>query len=247
VPSNYRKLSAADIAEANQNTNSSLLPKQENGTRSSNALPYELYSHCNISKDKRSVTIRMKSGNNVFGKKASGSPFQIFAQGKYKQELVRTWDYAVVPGDTLQDNWEINDFENGQYHLRVYGPNGFSRAFMGNQQDPELAIACSYEHRSAGAKTLSGNIAIQLTNNGSEVLTIEIADNAYATGKRTIVLSPSGTAKAKQTAIVNLQKSFGWYDLSVSVKGNEIYQQVFAGRVETGRPSKTDPLMGRVI
>lgn len=246
VPSNFRKLSAADIAEANQNANSSLLPKQENGIRSSNALPYELYSHCNIGKDKKSVTINMKAGNAVFGKKALGSPFQVFAQGKYKQELVSTRDYAVSPGDTLQDNWQITDFENGLYHLRVYGPNGFHRVFMGNQQDPELTVACNYEHMQ-GAKTLSGNIAVQLTNNGGETLTVQIADNVYATGKRTIVLTPSGTTKAKQTVVIGLQKSFGWYDLSVRVKGNETFQQVFAGRVETGRPSKTDPLMGRVI
>ena len=248
VPSNFRKLTAAEIAEANQHPDKSVvLPKQEKGIRSSSALAYELYSNCVMSKDKKSVSISMHSGNAVFGKNALGSPFQIFAPGKYREEWVRTWDYAVTPGDLLQDDWYIDHFENGQYHLRVYGPNGFYREFMGTHNDPDITVSCSYERSRLPGQKLSGNIEIQLSNNGRETLAIEVADNAYGTGKRIISLTPMGTPKAKQTIVLNLQKSFGWYDCAVRVKGSEIYQQSFAGRVETGRSSKTDPGMGRTI
>jgi phospholipase C len=134
---------------------SSFLPKQEKGIRSSNALPYELYCDCHIESDKRSVSITMLADNTLFGTKAAGSPFQVFAPGKYKGELVRVWDYAVTaPGDMLRDVWQIADFEKEQYHLRVYGPNGFYREFIGNNQDPELTVQCGYDaiiyHRKCG-------------------------------------------------------------------------------------------------
>jgi phospholipase C len=248
VPSNFRKLSADEITDANQNPEQSpFLPKQEKGIRSSCALAYELYSQCTLSQDKNSVSIEMHVGNTAFGRNALGSPFQIFAPGKYGEDVVRTWDYAVTAGDTLRDDWQINHFDNDMYHLRVYGPNGFYREFTGNKNDPELTVNCGYEKNRLPGQKLSGNIEIQLSNNGKQSLTIEISDNAYGTPKRTILLSPAGTPKAKQLIILNLQKSFGWYDCSVHVKGNEIYQQSFAGRVETGKSSKTDPVMGRTI
>ncbi|MEZ4903534.1 MAG: hypothetical protein R2822_18105 [Spirosomataceae bacterium] len=46
--------------------------------------------------------------------------------------------------------------------------------------------------------------------------------------------------------ILDLTTSFGWYDFSVKVAGFEAFEQRFAGRVETGKASFSDPLMGRV-
>ena len=47
--------------------------------------------------------------------------------------------------------------------------------------------------------------------------------------------------------MLNLNKSFYWYDISVKIKGNDIFEKRYAGRVETGRESKSDPAMGMVI
>ena len=44
---------------------------------------------------------------------------------------------------------------------------------------------------------------------------------------------------------LDLQKSHGWYDFTVKAEGIESAAR-FAGHVETGRSSFTDPLMGRV-
>jgi phospholipase C len=53
--------------------------------------------------------------------------------------------------------------------------------------------------------------------------------------------------KTQQAVTIHLAKSFGWYDFSIKVKGNSLFEKRYAGRVETGRPGKTDPFMGRVI
>ena len=244
LPSNFKKLSAEEIAEINKHPrSSSLLPKQEKGIRSACALPYELYSHCKLSKDKQSAEINFKAANKAFGKKASGSPFQVYAPGKYQQELVRNWNYAVTAGDELKDKWRISDFENGQYLLRVYGPNGFYREFKGSDKDPALNINCEYEKATSASQPFSGNIIVKLFNESAQMLNVEIIDNAYGTALRTVSLSRNGNSTVK----LDLQKSFGWYDFTVRVKGDKIYQQTFAGRIETGKPTKTDPYMGMLV
>jgi hypothetical protein len=46
---------------------------------------------------------------------------------------------------------------------------------------------------------------------------------------------------------LNLSGTFNWYDLSVKVEGYQNFEERFAGRVETGLITKTDPLMGGVV
>lgn len=47
------------------------------------------------------------------------------------------------------------------------------------------------------------------------------------------------------TIILDLKKSFGWYDFSIKVKGNKSFIKRYAGHVETGEPSYSDPFMGQ--
>jgi phospholipase C len=44
---------------------------------------------------------------------------------------------------------------------------------------------------------------------------------------------------------LNLGPSFGWYDLRIRVAGSGHYEQRYAGKVEVGRESFTDPSMGK--
>lgn len=48
------------------------------------------------------------------------------------------------------------------------------------------------------------------------------------------------------TIILNLNKSHGWYDFSVLASGSNKFERRYAGHVETGKESFTDPVMGRV-
>ncbi len=44
-----------------------------------------------------------------------------------------------------------------------------------------------------------------------------------------------------------LKGQSGWYDLVVTLANDPGYQQQFAGHVETGQPSMSDPAMGGLI
>jgi len=233
LPTDFRPLGDAEINQLNQQPYSSaLMPQQEKGIRPSCALPYELYTNGKLSADKKSFDIEFEAGSTLFGKQAAGTPFTVYALHKYDNEPLRTWSYATAAGERLSDSWSLTSLENGQYHLCVYGPNGFYRMFKGNENDPLLHIALSYSN---------GNAQVVITATAPYI--IEIVDNSYNTGNKTVTLKGNST---KEAILINTDKSFGWYDISVKVQGNTAYEQRFAGRVETGKPTQSDPAMGVV-
>jgi phospholipase C len=249
LPSNYKKLSAAEIEKINVYPyDAAELPSQEKGTRSASPLPYELFVNGQLSADKKSFEINFKAGNETWGKRSAGAPFNVYAPGVFLNESVKTWSYAVSPGDTLKDSWSLKDFKNDQYHLRVYGPNGFYREFMGNEKDPQLDLLINYERgKGKSNKELTGNIVLSILNKENKPVTVEIIDNSYKTGNKSLSLASSANGKASGTIQLNLEKNHAWYDFSIRIKGFPLFEKRYAGRVETGHPGKTDPLMGREL
>jgi phospholipase C len=246
-PSNYRRLDKEEIAGINQSPqNSSLLPAQEKGTRDSCALPYELYVDEAFDTNHKTLTLNFRCDNKIFGAKALGSPFQVYAPGLYQNQTMSNRDYAVAAGDSLADQWKIEDFAGNLYHLRVYGPNGFYRELKGSPADPALTIRCDYGDNLSTALSRARTLRFHLDYLGEQALAVEIIDNAYKL-PRQVIRWKNGLQK--KTGLVNydLEKSFGWYDFTIRVKGNEQLTRRYAGRVETGRHSKTDPFMGRVV
>jgi phospholipase C len=68
-----------------------------------------------------------------------------------------------------------------------------------------------------------------------------VRDNSYKIGIVTKVIAAS-----RETLIVlDLKKIYGWYDFTVTADGSKAEAR-FAGRVETGRSSFSDPLMGGI-
>jgi phospholipase C len=254
LPSGYKALSDQEISRFNQDPMaSSWMAIQEKGKRASCAIPYELHVHGRLSSDKKSVEVHFAAGNEIFGQASAGSPFMVYAPGKYLRagsgaeqtfEALRTWAYAVAAGEQLTDNWPIAEFDLGIYHLRIYGPNGFYRELQGNAEDPLLEATCGYQRAAGSANTLTGNIDFTLRSlGGSASYACEIIDNAYKTNAYSLTVQ-SGSSS---TIALQLGPSFGWYDFTLRVKGFERFEQRFAGRVETGKPGFSDPFMGREI
>jgi phospholipase C len=252
-PSNFRKLTQEEIAQINRDPSSSqLMPRQEEGVRAACALPYQLYADGALSSDKKTFVMRIQPKDEIFGSKAAGAPFKVYAPGNYLAlapaeggkgsfEAVRTWDYAVKAGDSLEDAWPLNAFEGSRYHLRVYGPNGFYREFKGDARDPMLNTVCEYERSRASKQTCTGNVELKISNadrrNSYEVV---VTDNAY----KNKPLSRKIAAGEDASIVIDLGKSHRWYDFTVTVKGSEHFAKRYAGRVETGEEGVSDPAMG---
>lgn len=251
-PSTYKRLSEEEIAQINRDPASApLMPRQEPGTRPSCPLPYELYANGRLSKDKKSIEMALKAGNEVFSQGAAGSPFKVYAPGSYLApaaekkgekifETVRVWDYAVSAGDRLTETWPLEAFEDENYHLRVYGPNGFFREFSGNAGDPALTVDCGYQRNKFRKNVLSGNVELKISNLSPEqASTIVITDNAYHSKPVTREIAAGETAGI----VLDLEKSFGWYDFTVSTREHPAFAGRYAGRVETGKVGCSDPSM----
>ncbi|RAV30936.1 phosphocholine-specific phospholipase C [Sinomicrobium soli] len=251
-PSNFAPLSETQIQRVKQGEKMSFMPEQERGSRDSCALPYELYAEGWLSKDKKTFELSFRAADSLFGNTASGAPFHVYAPGKYLRENspgnqmteeVRAWPYAVAAGHELKDSWPLDHFEGGRYHLRVYGPNGFYREFCGDAEDPEVAIRFGYERKGRFLKKCSGNAVLEVTNRSGRAVRITVADQAYRnpeTGKRI------GKGSTEQI-VVPAAGSYGWYDVLVTIEGEKTFSRRYAGRVETGRHSRTDPFMGREL
>lgn len=243
-PANFKKLNSNEIALINRDPfGSPYFPKQEGGIRGACALPYELYVNGHFDKANNIFGMNFTAGNAVFGIRSAGSPFYVYSMKPYKGEIMKSWNYSAIAGDTLTDEWNLADLENGKYHFRVYGPNGFYREFFGNTANPLLKVDLAYERKRINKASLSGNITVSVKNLDTKAHTILIADNSYKGESQTRNIDPGTTAMIN----INLSKNYGWYDHSVKVKGYEQFEERFAGRVETGDTSKTDPLMGRII
>ncbi|MGV8879645.1 MAG: phosphocholine-specific phospholipase C [Sphingobacteriaceae bacterium] len=250
-PTGFKVLTTADVAAIKKSPfTAPHISHQEAGNRPSNALPYELHADGNLSADGKSFQIKLNAGNRVFGISAVGSPFTIYAGDPYLSEedaktfeAGRIWSYAVKAGDTLADQWPVAGFEKNRYDLRVCGPNGFLRAFAGSAQDPKMEIYCEYEPGKINAKSLTGNIRLRFLNL-DQPQAIEVIDNSYnsKTIRKMITNDQDG-----ERIVLNLQKSFGWYDFTIRIKGNKDFERHFAGRVETGKSGFSDPVIGRKV
>jgi phospholipase C len=239
LPDGFKKLSAEEIAAVNAHApNTANMPVQEKGIRPANALPYEIYADGKLNPGKDAFEIIFEAKKNAFGEKAAGVPFLVYAIHK---DDVKVRSYAVVPGDNIKDTWNIADFENGNYHLEVHGPNGFFRSLKGDNKEVPVNILCNYP-TAGNSNTLTGNIEIALQNKGTAIHSIEITNN-YSGSTQTREVGPDASASVK----VDLGKNYGWYDVSIKVKGNNTFEKRYAGKVETGKETFTDPMMGKVI
>ncbi|RCR66746.1 phosphocholine-specific phospholipase C [Larkinella punicea] len=252
LPSDFKVLTTDEIKKIKQAPYASpLMPKQEKGLRSSLAIPYELYADGQFDPDQKAFDIILQAKNDVFGTKSAGSPFTVYALNNFVSENenaerdVQVRNYAVAAGDRLSDRWNIREFENETYQFRVNGPNGFFREFIGTANDPRVAVQCDYQHTAPQARTLTGSVELNITNlDPARAYTIEVKDNAYQTGTQTQTLAAAGSKGSRISLILDLSRSFGWYDFSVNVAGHPVFEKRYAGRVETGKEGFSDPVMG---
>jgi phospholipase C len=127
--------------------------------------------------------------------------------------------YTVGPKAWLEDAWPA-----GPHDLWVLGPNGFHRRFAG--QDIGIEVT---------ARARDGAVQLTLTNAAKEPR-ILIVEGGKAPWRVTL-----GKTEAKAFAT-----DHGWYDLIVRDAADPTWLRRLAGRIETGRDSISDPLMGGV-
>lgn len=233
APANFRALSADDIARLNRGEASdALMARQEKGSRPACALPYDLRVDGQLTADGQ-LRLTFAAKADRFGKSTAGAPFMVYNMADH---AVR--NYAVKPGDQLTDTWPVP--AGSAYHFRVYGPNGFFREFAGQPTPKGLSIQCD---EAVSASRSLPELLIRLTNQRTQPVTVELIANAYGYPSQRQVLRPAGEQTGQTTLKLAVAKSGGWYDVSVHIVGEPAFEQRYAGRIETGNSSISDPLL----
>jgi len=250
LPKGYQNLSEKQIKDINKNPRqTSYMPGQEKGIRASNALKYELQVSEELKPGQEAFSLTFEAGSSLFGEESLGTAYNVYAPGKFKQPTkkneqefspVKTWSFATEAGDKVTYDWKLSDFKDQQYHLRVYGPNGFYREYKG-LPDNFLNVETKYSLKERDKRA---NIILELHNfNKANSVECVIKNTVYADETFTETIQPETT----QRIVFDTSKAYNWYDLEVKIQNNPSYLRRFAGRVETGQATKTDPYMGGLL
>jgi phospholipase C len=197
------------------------LPKQEPGVRPARALPYALHAHGRI--ETSTGSFRIEFGNTG----GAAAVFHVRSGNATHQPR----SYTVGSQKRLSDTWTGGT----DYDLSVYGPNGFFRGFKGSIPGPgkaNLEVGALCDHKGNG-------ITLSISNRALQPAKIRIR-NQY-TGRTFEQVLDAGESRSKHWRLILL---FGWYDLVITVDGDPGFEYRFAGHVETGRDSISDPALG---
>lgn len=188
---------------------------QERGSRLSRPVPYVLHVEAAHQDAGLGLTFRNEG--------RAGAVFHVYDRGHLERIPRR---YTVEAGRVLTDRWQ------GRYDLWVLGPNGFVREFAGNPGAPEIETALAYLAPQRA-------IELRLANRSPVAVKLLLESKVYGPkAARHISLAAHGT----QSLRWDVSKSGNWYDLTLSTA--EGFVRRFAGRLETGKNSVSDPAMG---
>ena len=212
------------------------MPEQEPGTRPARPLPYALYTRSRVDAAAGKIWIDFENTGKA------GAAFYV-RNGLLPQQAPRR--YSISAAKIISDYWPLSDATSDRkpdktpridpdYDLSLHGPNGFYSHFRGviaNVGQPNPEVSVRYDHE-------TDNVYLVLVNSGTEPASVKIA-NAYEGTKSAhdLTVPPGATVEDHWP----LSASSGWFDLSITTEHSPAFLRRFAGHVETGRPSTSDP------
>jgi phospholipase C len=193
------------------------LPGQERGIRPARAIPYA------FAVDGR--TTATGCGIDFRNAGAAAGVFHVRSAAHDPRS------YTVEPHRTLSDTWD----GAAAYDVSVHGPNGFFRRFQGSPSTPLLDLRVRPDGR-------RNELILDVANHSAQ--RIEIAVLSRYSGRKTKLSVKAGRSDTRRWS---LDRTKGWYDLTITVAGLAGFAYRYAGHVEDGNDSITDPAMGGLI
>ncbi len=196
---------------------------QEGPQRRYRPLPYRL-----------SADLRLVDGRPqllLANKGRTGAVFQLFdsrdRQGPWRYTLGAGHDYRAQP-------WEPDG--TTLFDLALHGPAGFFRHFAGSvAADLEVTLRES---------AVRGQVDLVLRNWGADLVALSVTQAAiYGGGSRQVELA-GGSEQVISWPVV---ASDHWYDLTVTALSGPDFLRRYAGHIETGQDSRTDPAIGPMV
>lgn len=190
---------------------------QERGSRLSRPLPYML--HVEAARRDASLALTFRNEGRA------GAVFHVYDR-LHLERIPRR--YTVEAGGSLTDHWQLAE----RYDLWVLGPNGFVREFSGKADASKIDVALSY-------LVAARAVELRLANPNEMPVNLSLRSDVYGPkGAKTLKLAAHGALSTRW----DVSSSGNWYDLALSTAQGFVRR--FAGRLETGKNSVSDPAMG---
>jgi phospholipase C len=195
----------------NPPTTTNAMPKQEPGTKRARPLPNLPNANLDGIFDGHAQLSFSNIGRHV----RKASHFAVYDN----VSRANPTQYTVDAGDEVNGSIDVG---TGKYDLTVVGPNRFLRHFTGNGTAP-ARVTATY---------VGAGLLVEFSNNGGKPVTFTVSSNNYAPGRpRTYHLNGHG----KATHVVALRD--GWYDVSVTITGEDSWSRRYIGHLEDGHNS----------
>jgi phospholipase C len=224
------------------------MPAQEPGTKRARTLPYQPNANldgftfgnngavqANLSFSNSGPHVRKASHLSVYN---NAAPDVNIADYPSKFPGQYTIDPSpAIWNKTVSGSAEIGAGRgDGKYDLTIAGPNRFLRHFTGDVSAPGVTaqVGATYYQGGFGSKPI---FALKLTNSDEEAVTFTVVPNHYSkepTRAYHVHARGSATHVADPLAVSN-----GWYDLSITISGDDSWSRRYIGHIEDGNTSIT--------
>ena len=200
--------------------------------RPARPLPYALAA--NARQVKRDLSIDLANHG------AKAAVFTVHDYAPYN--VTGPWRYTLDAGQSYTaGHW--NALGREVYDLVVHGPNGFYRHFAGRLRDDDRLIPDPVMVVAAETAR-TGELSLALQNTGGRPVEVRLShDPRYGQADRIFNLPANGV----ETVRLDLRAADHWYDLTLRLAGDDRWLRRYAGHIETGRPSRTDPGIGPMV
>lgn len=235
LPTNFSAYTQKQVEEQKVWQNLPNFPKQEAGIKKACALPYTCETNMIVHPETQEVELVFAIEVNQLKNKANAAPFQVYAMEAYQGKKGANWNFTVSEEEPVAYQWKNQSFEQGSYKLDVHGSNGFYRSFEGSASDPEL-------HVEVLSQQSNQTIVVTLANTSNQALECYVTDVNYSKQTKKIVLKKQQKTKVTlDYAVFN-----GWYDFTVTFAQSNTFKYQYAGHIESGKASTTDPYMASI-
>lgn len=227
APGDFNKFSKQEVLDAKHWTLLSKFPKQEEGVKMACALPYNLNVNFNLAASKSQMQMDLLVQSNQLKNKVYAAPVQVYDMLSKSKPSKGIWDFAVRDNEPMDYYWTLSD----RYHYNVHSSNGFFRSFEGDKGSLDIYVEFLVN--------VDLTVSIRVKNNSSKKVSIILTDSYYLKNENVVSLSP------KQEEIIKWDYTGvkGWYDIVLTCKEDNLWRQQYAGHIENGQASVTDPFM----
>ncbi len=194
------------------------MPVQEPGTRPARPLGYRTLVN---EGPNRAGAVQLKLANHG----RIGAAFQVYDR-QNPQSVPRR--YTVAAHDTLQDYWNVA--AGAGYQLAAYGPNGSTFEFAGQGGD-DLTVEFSHEDEQ--------HVTVRVRNRGRNRRTVKLANAYQKDGRAQVTRALQGHDELEYSWRTSGQGN--WYDVRVTAQDGPAFSRRYAGHLENGDPSTSDP------